>query len=85
MSEIVDSNFSQTLKENGSLGNGMGRRQMSIFYAGQVMVLDDFPPDKAMEIMMLAGVPLPDLPMARKASLVRFLEKRKERLELINI
>ncbi|XP_024979752.1 protein TIFY 11d-like isoform X1 [Cynara cardunculus var. scolymus] len=81
--------------------------QMTIFFAGQVMVVDD---DKAMEIFMMLGgsekgkdwipktepsdlvasthitrmekqgVRIPGLPIARKASLARFLEKRKERI-----
>lgn len=30
--------------------------QMTIFYGGQVIVLDDFPADKAKEIMLLAAM-----------------------------
>ncbi|KAI7732859.1 hypothetical protein M8C21_009862 [Ambrosia artemisiifolia] len=108
MSEIVESDhkhshsrtvnlLSHYLKEQKGMDSSSRRRKesssrMTIVYGGQVMVLDDFPPDKAMEIMMLASDWVrthsapndlglsPDLPLARKASLARFLEKRKERI-----
>ncbi|XP_047966724.1 protein TIFY 10A-like [Salvia hispanica] len=65
--------------------------QMTIFYAGQVIVLNDIPAGKAKEIINLATAVSPiqkpqlpplgsDLPIARKNSLARFLEKRKDRI-----
>lgn len=87
---------------------------MTIFYGGRVVVFDEFPQDKALEIMSLAKngtmsshsqieiesqtpnniVPthltqgvvskgmcsLYDLPIARRVSLHRFMEKRKHRI-----
>lgn len=73
-----------------------GRAPLTIFYGGKMVVFDDFPADKAEELMQLAGSggntapaaaqnalgqpSLTDMPLARKVSLKRFLEKRKNRL-----
>uniref|UniRef100_A0ACD5ZVR3 Uncharacterized protein n=1 Tax=Avena sativa TaxID=4498 RepID=A0ACD5ZVR3_AVESA len=65
--------------------------QMTIFYGGRVLVLDEVPADMAAELLRVAAAAgvAPrqsgestdrDLPMARKASLQRFMEKRKGRV-----
>jgi jasmonate ZIM domain-containing protein len=65
--------------------------QLTIFYGGQVLVLDDVPADKAASLLHAAAeaarvanntvglIAATDLPVARKASLQRFMEKRRAR------
>ncbi|CAN6288296.1 unnamed protein product [Urochloa humidicola] len=57
--------------------------KLTICYGGQVVVLDGVPADRAAELLRLAaaqGAAANDLlPVARKASLQRFMEKRRGR------
>ncbi|CAM0871610.1 unnamed protein product [Alopecurus aequalis] len=67
-----------------------GAQQLTIFYRGRVVVLDGCTPARAAELIRyatsaaspVAGLSAPalvDMPIARKASLQRFLSKRKDR------
>ncbi|RLN40770.1 hypothetical protein C2845_PM01G44380 [Panicum miliaceum] len=61
--------------------------QMTIVYGGRALVLDDVPADRAADLLRLAASASAGrlssaadlLPVARKASLQRFMEKRKGR------
>nr|UUG47648.1 jasmonate ZIM domain protein 3 [Gastrodia elata] len=63
--------------------------QLTIFYGGKVLVFDNFPAERANDLMQIASKgqsfparPRPsfsDLPIARSASLHRFLQKRRAR------
>ncbi|KQK23311.1 hypothetical protein BRADI_1g72610v3 [Brachypodium distachyon] len=64
-----------------------GAQQLTIFYGGRVVVIDGCTPARAAELIRYAAAvaapapaPAPvDMPIARKASLQRFLSKRKDR------
>ncbi|GJN20488.1 hypothetical protein PR202_gb07872 [Eleusine coracana subsp. coracana] len=65
---------------------GPAQSQLTIVYGGRVLVLDDVPADKAAGLLQLAAAAARGakaanlLPVARKASLQRFMEKRKGRV-----
>ncbi|KAI4975818.1 hypothetical protein ZWY2020_049425 [Hordeum vulgare] len=68
-------------QDERAVGPAPANAQMTIFYGGQVLVLDGVPADRAAELLRAAAARGEgDLPMARKASLQRFMEKRKGRL-----
>lgn len=68
--------------------------QLIIVYGGRALVLDDVAADKAADLLRLAAAAarggteqplcsLADLPVTRKASLQRFMEKRKARVAAV--
>ncbi|RLN39096.1 hypothetical protein C2845_PM01G44370 [Panicum miliaceum] len=71
---------------------GPAPAQLTVAYGGRVLVLDDVPADKAAHLLRFAAtaarggttvesqrIAADDLPVARKASLQRFMEKRRGR------
>ena len=67
------------------------KSQLTIFYGGKMLVFQDFPADKANDLMLMAGkgssVNTPSairgttcMPLKKRASLHRFMEKRRERI-----
>ncbi|KAM0039230.1 putative transcription factor TIFY family [Helianthus debilis subsp. tardiflorus] len=108
---ILDSSCCGVELENKD-SSSVNKAQMTIFYGGQVVVLDDVPADRARDLMLIANSGQPqsqpqvnekselasknklksvsgggggqgekdsDLPIARRASLHKFLAKRKDR------
>ncbi|WVZ58776.1 hypothetical protein U9M48_009007 [Paspalum notatum var. saurae] len=64
--------------------------QLTIVYGGRVLVFDDVPADTAAEMVRVAarqdgppGAVVTDFPVARKASLQRFMQKRRDRLDAL--
>jgi len=75
-------------REEAEPGPAPAPQQLTISYGGRVVVLEDVPADRAAELLRVAAaaqgaapraLAAGDLPVARKASLQRFMEKRRGR------
>nr|XP_018674789.1 PREDICTED: protein TIFY 10b-like isoform X2 [Musa acuminata subsp. malaccensis] len=88
-----------TKEESNMATNTKEKRkdQFTVFYGGKVVVFDNIPADRAKDLMLMASKDTTcnlmtlqpqannssDMPIARRNSLHRFLEKRKDRFALI--
>ncbi|CAD5186963.1 unnamed protein product [Musa acuminata subsp. malaccensis] len=85
-----------TKEESNMATNTKEKRkdQFTVFYGGKVVVFDNIPADRAKDLMLMASKDTTcnlmtlqpqannssDMPIARRNSLHRFLEKRKDRM-----